>query len=282
MSISLAKLVAAAMEQIAPLALADTTWDNVGLLVENPLPSAANRIMLTIDLTEAVLKECIEENVSVIVAYHPPIFHAFKRLCLDDLKASIILRVVSHGMSIFSPHTALDACKGGINDWLCSIIGAGISCPITPCSPLGPKARLSEAERLALPTGMGRVHKLQQPLSLQQVVQNVKAGLGLANVRVALPSGMSPDSSVSTVAVCAGSGGSVFKALKQNVDLWLTGELSHHEVLAANGSGTIVVLCEHTNTERGFLKALKPLLAARLPQTEILESKCDADPLKVW
>lgn len=46
------KRVAAAMERIAPLSLADRSWDNVGILVEAPvLSSTAPIVMLTNDLT---------------------------------------------------------------------------------------------------------------------------------------------------------------------------------------------------------------------------------------
>jgi len=45
------------------------------------------------------------------------------------------------------------------------------------------------------------------------------------------------------------------------VDLFLTGEMSHHEILAANAQGTSVILCEHSNSERGYLKqVLQPKL----------------------
>ena len=34
-------------------------------------------------------------------------------------------------------------------------------------------------------------------------------------------------------------------------DVFLTGEMSHHAVLAAVQTGTSVILTDHTNTERG-------------------------------
>jgi putative NIF3 family GTP cyclohydrolase 1 type 2 len=40
-----------------------------------------------------------------------------------------------------------------------------------------------------------------------------------------------------------------------DVDLLFTGELSHHEALAAIEQGKCVITVFHSNTERGFLKA---------------------------
>lgn len=57
---------------------------------------------------------------------------------------------------------------------------------------------------------------------------------------------------MTTIASCAGSGRSVLVGCTS--DVWLTGEMSHHEVLDAVHAGTSVILCEHSNSERGFLK----------------------------
>jgi putative NIF3 family GTP cyclohydrolase 1 type 2 len=71
----------------------------------------------------------------------------------------------------------------------------------------------------------------------------------------------------------------VFEGVR-GVDLFVTGELRHHDVLALLGQGSSVILAEHTHTERGFL----PELAQRIQnlagaELEVLVSQRDADPL---
>ncbi len=89
-----------------------------------------------------------------------------------------------------------------------------------------------------------------------------------------------PDSLIRSVAVCAGSGSSVLRGVK--ADLWITGEMSHHEVLEANHNQTSVILCEHTNTERGYLYVLKLKLDKMFDEKLIVcVSKKDRDPLCV-
>ncbi len=64
-----------------------------------------------------------------------------------------------------------------------------------------------------------------------------------------------PDSPVRSVSCCAGSGASVLSMGGSPPDhLWLTGEMSHHELLDASHAGVSVFLAEHSNSERGFLK----------------------------
>lgn len=85
---------------------------------------------------------------------------------------------------------------------------------------------------------------------------------------------------IKTVAVCAGSGASVLHGVK--ADLYLTGEMSHHEVLDAACKGTHVVLCDHSNTERGFLKVVQRRLVDKLEtKVQVIVSEVDRDPLVV-
>ena len=58
-----------AFESFAPCYLAND-WDNVGLLVGST-DWPADSILLTIDLTEAVLQEAIDTKIDAIVSYHP-------------------------------------------------------------------------------------------------------------------------------------------------------------------------------------------------------------------
>lgn len=100
-----------------PLQLA-CDWDNVGLLVEPMEKFQIKRIMLTNDLTEKVMDESIVKNVDLIIAYHPPIFRPFKSICQSNWKERIIAKCLVNKIAVYSPHTALDAIHGGINDWL--------------------------------------------------------------------------------------------------------------------------------------------------------------------
>ena len=54
----------------------------------------------------------------MIVAYHPPIFRGIKSITLSNPLQASLLQCAAAGISVFSPHTALDCVKGGINDWL--------------------------------------------------------------------------------------------------------------------------------------------------------------------
>jgi len=73
---SITKLVQRHMQKLYPLALADKAWDNVGILLEPPLPRpkpthTRPKVLLTIDLSVAVAQEALDEKsgVETIVTY---------------------------------------------------------------------------------------------------------------------------------------------------------------------------------------------------------------------
>ncbi|KAI9320515.1 GTP cyclohydrolase 1 type 2/Nif3 [Dichotomocladium elegans] len=275
---SLLSKVVRSMRTIAPLELADTAWDNVGILVEPPYPvSSCNKVFLTIDLTPQVLDEALSDpGVGTIVAYHPPIFRAMKRLTQQDVKQDIVMKAIARGVGIYSPHTACDNCVDGVNDWLASGLGEGQTEPIVPAQ--NPPEGHEKA-------GTGRLFTFREPVPLSTVVERVKKLTGLHFLRVARTE---ENPLIKTAAICAGSGSSVLNSVE--ADLFFSGEMGHHDVLAALAQGTNVILCEHTNTERGYLTAvLQPKLQALLnnEKTEhgdaiqVIVSKVDKDPLVI-
>ncbi|HEY8668669.1 MAG TPA: Nif3-like dinuclear metal center hexameric protein [Tepidisphaeraceae bacterium] len=105
------------LEEIAPLRFAEA-WDNVGLLVGDPA-QAVSKVLLTIDYTAAVAAERHREGCDCVIAYHPPIFDAIKRLT----RGGVIFDAIRDGVAIYSPHTAIDIAEGGTNDMLADVLG---------------------------------------------------------------------------------------------------------------------------------------------------------------
>lgn len=90
---------------------------------------------------------------------------------------------------------------------------------------------------------------------------------------------------ISSVGLCAGSGGSLLNGL--DVDLLFTGELSHHEALAATEQGKCVITTFHSNSERGYLrerlvgKLSDALRVETETHFEIDVSQVDRDPYEI-
>src|SRR5437588_12929737 len=109
------------LEKIAPTRYAES-WDNVGLLAGDPAQEITGA-MLTIDYTPEVACEAAGAKCDLIIAYHPPIFDALKRLTAGSGSSGAIFDAIRRGVAIYSPHTALDMADGGTNDLLADVLG---------------------------------------------------------------------------------------------------------------------------------------------------------------
>lgn len=285
-----------AMEVIAPLRLA-APWDNVGLLIDSMSADSSTRkvVFLTNDLTDRVVGEAVRANASLIITYHPTPFSGMKKITSDDRAGRVVLQCARAGIAVYSPHTALDCVLGGVNDWLAAAV-----CD----TPLALPPQLADAVKPVTPhkdpvrfpgAGDGRIVTLPEAVPLGVLVARIKANLKLTHLQLSLSDSLLDGSVVtpaavravlsdvtgalvSTVAVCAGSGQSVLKAAV--ADVWLTGELGHHECVAAASAGTSVLLTNHSNSERGYLTVLQARLSAVLgDEMDVLVSELDADPL---
>ncbi|KAK9318273.1 GTP cyclohydrolase 1 type 2/Nif3 [Lipomyces starkeyi] len=287
------KSLISTVQQLFPVALADDVWDNTGLLLESPVIAPTTnraRVLLTIDLTTAVVDEALQKKALLIVAYHPIIFRPLKQITQSNTQQYSLLRLAHAGISVYSPHTAVDAQVGGMNDWLADVASRGqyISTKVIQPSKNDPSGG----------TGFGRLITLSEGMyTVRNIIENVKSGLHLKNVQVALADRHQDvdSATISTIAICAGSGGSVLSNI--DADLWFTGELSHHEVLALRERGISAIICGHTNTERGYLTTgFAPKLHALIKSNtetldanhyekydiEVMVSEADRDPITVF
>ena len=83
---------------------------------------------------------------------------------------------------------------------------------------------------------------------------------------------------VKTIAVCPGAGSDVLSSV--TADVYFTGEMKHHDILAALEKGTTIILGEHSRTERGYLPILKRKLTAALGNgIRVLIATSDHEPI---
>jgi dinuclear metal center YbgI/SA1388 family protein len=249
--------LASCMEALAPLALAES-WDNVGLIVgdrEAPLRG----VLVAVDLSPEVMREAERAKADAVVAYHPPVFQPLKRLLAGDLGYEAARR----GLAVYSPHTALDVAEGGTNDALADVLGVKDRRPLRSKVPGGP--------------GIGRVGDVA-PVAAARLAEGVKLALRLSHLLVA----GSLDRNVTRVAVCAGAGGSlVDDAAAAGAQVFLAGELGHHDALRAARLGLTVLCTLHSNTERLALPPLARRMRERLPGVEVRVSEADRDPFRI-
>ena len=68
--------------------------------------------------------------------------------------------------------------------------------------------------------------------------------------------------------------------IAEKCDLYLTGEIKHHQAIAAQEAGVTVVCLSHTVSERFILKKVAKELQKDLKPVKIIVSKKDKDPFE--
>ncbi|MGA3014396.1 MAG: Nif3-like dinuclear metal center hexameric protein [Bacteroidales bacterium] len=109
------------LEQYAPLELQEE-YDNVGLLIGDP-DKEVTRVLITLDITEEVLDEALENNYNLVISHHPLILKGLKRLVGDGFVQRLTVKAIQNQIAIYAMHTNLDNSSNGLNAWVCKQLG---------------------------------------------------------------------------------------------------------------------------------------------------------------
>jgi len=125
--------------------------------------------------------------------------------------------------------------------------------------------------------GLGRIGLLERKVQLSTILKKIKSATG---ARVAGIVG-NRNRKVEKAAVCAGSCGKlILNVISEKCDLYVTGEIKHHQALAAQEASVTVVCLGHTVSERFVLKKVAKELQKNLKDVKIIISKKDKDPFE--
>ncbi|WP_339250592.1 Nif3-like dinuclear metal center hexameric protein [Sporosarcina sp. FSL W8-0480] len=113
--------IIALFEQWSPKRFAED-WDPIGLHI-GQLNRQVEKVLVTLDVNEAVVDEAIETGSNLIIAHHPPIFSPMKTVWTDTPQGRLIEKCIKHDISVYAAHTNLDVAPGGVNDLLANQLG---------------------------------------------------------------------------------------------------------------------------------------------------------------
>lgn len=265
------------METIAPMKYAEE-WDNVGFLIGNP-DKKIKRILVALDAIPEVVKEAIDYQVDLIVTHHPFPFRCVKSICQDCSEGKLIIDFIKHDIGLYAAHTNLDIAFGGTNDVLAEKIGLhsiDILSPIVLEKQSREEVFKEEKEKRI---GMGRIGHLLEPISLQKYAKEIRKKLNLEYIRMI----GEPEQIIHKVAICTGSGMSYLQeAMKQNADVFITGDVKFHEAQKALQHGIAVIDAGHYGTEQLIIPVLaKGLRSWGEGKIEVMESKINGEPFQV-
>lgn len=222
------------LNQIAPFDTAES-YDNAGLLLGS-MSAPAERILVALDAVPQVVEEAVSHQVQLIVTHHPLMFHAVKNLLDDDYESRVIRTLISHNISLIAAHTNLDR----------SPIYSGSAV-------MAEKLHLQNVRQEGfifigdIPDGEIGANDLRRRITDAEDEYIYLYGDARKKIR--------------TLAICGGAFDEGYsQAIALGAQAYLTGEVRHHNALAAIGSGIVLFGGGHFGTEA----LLVPKLAGAL------------------
>lgn len=239
------------MDDIYPFAT-QMGFDNAGFLVGDG-EAVVTQILVALDITTAVIEEAVSKNCQLIITHHPIIFTPLKTLVAQNPTERMIMKLISHNISVISAHTNLDRSGEGVNYHLAKRLG------------LKEGRFLVEegVDKNGNPFGlgfMGTIPETDASAFAASVAKELNA-TGLRLEEAGRP--------VRKVAVGGGSCGSMIaEVAKQGCDTFVTGDVKYDQFLDARERGINLVDAGHFPTEQVVCLPLTQRLEAHFQKID--------------
>lgn len=244
------------IEHAAPLKWQEG-WDNSGLQV-GERNAQVNAVLLTTDVTEAVVSEAIAKHCELVLSHHPLLYHKLKSVTGRTAQERIVQMAIKHDVAIYSSHTPMDSWIHGVSGRMAKKLGMQ-------------NVRLLTGDE---EHGLGVIGELSQPMRFGQWLQEVKAVFGATYIRYVEPR----EEWVSRIALCGGAGSEfVEDAIAQGADVFLSADCKYHEMEAVRGRIGLVDI-DHWISEHFTREVFEELLAGKV---KTVMSEKDETPVKV-
>ena len=229
-----------------------------------------SRILLTVDVTAAVIDEAIDGAFDLVLAHHPFLMRGVTTLAEDSLKGATLSKAIRAGIAIYAAHTNADIVVDGVSDTLAKRLGLSETQALVPSG--------SDAN-----VGHGRIGNLESPMSLEEFAASLSQALPrtAGGVRIA----GNRNRRIARVALCGGAGDSFIDvAFSSGADVYVTSDLRHHptqdaieRARAAEREFSLIDI-SHWAAESLWLEVASGQLAGIFEGVQIVVSGVRTDP----
>jgi dinuclear metal center YbgI/SA1388 family protein len=228
--------------------------DYVGLQAGERM-KPVGRVLVSLDVTQAVIAEALLIGAGLIVSHHG----LRETRPIDDTDAgAVLLALCRSGVSSIAMHTNLDAAEGGVNDILAAKLG------------------LVDVSIFDKKEGVGRLGRLPKELLVKEFAAVCKEAVGTCAVRY-----YDAHKPVRNVALCSGGGDVLLEdAIKAGCDTFVTADVKHNRFLTAQNQGVNLLCCGHFATENVIVPAIADYLQKRFRDLTVTPSRESAEPFQ--
>ncbi|AXK35942.1 Nif3-like dinuclear metal center hexameric protein [Streptomyces armeniacus] len=212
-------------------------WDAVGTVCGDP-DADVTTVLFAVDPVRQIADEAVALGAQLLVTHHPLYLRGTTTVAAGTFKGRVVHTLIKNDVALHVAHTNADRADPGVSDALAGALGLRVVGPLVP-DPDDPAGR----------RGLGRICELDRPVRLEEFARSAAAALPATaqGVRTA----GDPARTVRTVAVCGGSGDSLFAEVRAaGVDAYVTADLRHHPASEAREQSPLALVdAAHFATE---------------------------------
>ena len=269
MSMKMSELISE-IEIIAPREL-EEAWDNCGMQI-NMGNTEINNVLVALEITKSVITEAMEKKIDFIITHHPLLFNKIDVVDNNNITGNYVIDLIKQGISVYSAHTTFDDAFGGNNEYLADLLGLS---RVRRIKNKRPSMKDSSREFF-----IGRMGNFSDPMTMEDACKLVEKAL---NIKGQLKTVGDPNKMIRTVGLCTGAGGDTMAAaIRNGCDLFITGDVRHHEAQIAREKGHCLIDAGHYGTEKIFAENFADKLRKNVgSKIQIIESEIDTNPFDI-
>ena len=229
-------------------------WDNVGLLVGRT-EKEVHTIYVALDATDEVIADAISQGVDMLITHHPLLFSPLKKITDEHFIGSRVVKLLQHDISYYAMHTNYDVL--GMAEKSGAILG------------------LIDMEVLEMTDensqkGIGKVGYLPEEMTVAEISKLIKKKYSLDAVKVF----GDLKKKARRIAISPGSGKHMSElALTKGAEVFVTGDIDHHEGIDAVAQGLVIIDAGHYGLEHVFIAEIAQFIHEKFPNVKVIETE---------
>ncbi|RCL69224.1 MAG: Nif3-like dinuclear metal center hexameric protein [Cryomorphaceae bacterium] len=239
-------------------------FDNVGLLV-GELQSEITKAVITLDITDDIIDECISVEANLIISFHPLFIVDPKTNDMDDRINKYIIRCLNDNINVYCIHTNLDNNSLGTSYQLGKILN------------IKNQSILINNENNKL-KGIGTIGIMNRSMNDYDFLEFLKEKLNLKYLRHS----KLINKKIKKIAMLSGSGSfAIDYAILKKADCFISADFKYHDFFKPNKK-ILIIDIGHYESERHIKETILNYLNKKIPKFACIIAKSKTNPVNYF
>jgi len=228
------------------------SWDNSGGQIIN-FDKDIKKVLISLDISDKLIDISIEKDVDLIISHHPMFFGGLNNIDISSYKGKMIKKLINNEINVYSIHTNFDMAAEGMTKLITNKLGYE-------------HFKVLKIQDIEKGTGYGGVIDLEEELKKDELIRLIKEKFNINEVKYF----SSGNKTYKKLSFCGGSGGDFIEEASKASDIYITGDIKHHDYQLAYELGLDIIDIGHYESEKFFLEYIKDILEIKLENVDLI------------